>query len=363
MRDAIGGASICAGGSAISSSEVDLGGQGLAIYAFDGLTSSYWVSDTGPAQWIGYHFASSVEIVEIALHEPGGDPGNPTTLSLEYSDDGSAWTAADTWSGAAWASDGWQAFTRAAVSYTAAAAGTPRRPSGALVAAHYPPHFAAAAGTPRRPSGALSATHYPPRFAAAAGSPRRPSGALVAAHAFAVPPHVLRTTYTLTLTGGADSLPDLPLPLANWQAVARLAGSTYLTCTVPFAPAIEAGVNARAHGTLIVRQHLHYADRVLSADLVAAPWDAAPRIDVGARSASITLSGYAPEVVRAAKSTSVRGVSYRRSDGSGVTLRCAIDLLAAPGDTVDYGGDMLLADQITYICTPGAEWMEIQANG
>lgn len=361
MRDAIGGASICAGGSAISSSEVDLGGQGLAIYAFDGLTSSYWVSDTGPAQWIGYHFASSVEIVEIALHEPGGDPGNPTTLSLEYSDDGSAWTAADTWSGAAWASDGWQAFTRAAVSYTAAAAGTPRRPSGALVAAHYPPHFAAAAGTPRRPSGALSATHYPPRFAAAAGSPRRPSGALVAAHTFRPPPHLLRTSYALILTGAEDGTTDIDLPLISWQAVASLDGQTVVQCVVPYSPAIAAQLAARPAGTLRIDQRLHYGGEVLSGTIVSAPWDGAPRTDRGGRSQSITLQGRADAGPSAAKLVRLSGVQYLRIDDSGATVRAAIDFFAAPGDALDYGDGTLIASRVTWICTPALSWME--ANG
>ena len=192
--------------------------------------------------------------------------------------------------------------------------------------------------------------------------PRRPSGAVAVTHTFAPPPHVLATRYSLTLTGAADGLPDAALPLANWQAVARLVGSTYLTCTVPFSPAVEAAILARPHGTLIVRQHLIYASETITAEIVAAPWDAAPRIDEGGRSASITLAGLAPQPARAPKSVALRGVSYRRLDG-GVTVRSAIDLFAAPGDTLDYGDGDLVADQITYICTPGAEWMEARSDG
>ena len=192
--------------------------------------------------------------------------------------------------------------------------------------------------------------------------PRRPSGAVAVTHTFAPPPHVLATRYSLTLTGAADGLPDAALPLANWQSVARLVGSTYLTCTVPLSSAVEAAILARPHGTLIVRQHLIYASETITAEIVAAPWDAAPRIDEGGRSASITLAGLAPQPARAPKSVTLRGVSYRRLDG-GVTVRSAIDLFAAPGDTLDYGDGDLVADQITYICTPGAEWMEARSNG
>ena len=209
-------------------------------------------------------------------------------------------------------------------------------------------------------AGQITLTNAPLQAGGATLGPLAAAGALAISRP--IPPHVLATRYSLTLTGAADGLPDVALPLANWQAVARLVGSTYLTCTVPFSSAIEAAILARPHGTLIVRQHLIYASETITAEIVAAPWDAAPRIDEGGRSASITLAGLAPQPARAPKSVTLRGVSYRRLDG-GVTVRSAIDLFAAPGDTLDYGDGDLVADQITYICTPGAEWMEARSDG
>ena len=209
-------------------------------------------------------------------------------------------------------------------------------------------------------AGTITLTNAPLQAGSATLGPLTAAGALAISRP--IPPHVLATRYSLTLTGAADGLPDAALPLANWQSVARLVGSTYLTCTVPLSSAIEAAILARPHGTLIVRQHLIYASETITAEIVAAPWDAAPRIDEGGRSASITLAGLAPQPARAPKSVALRGVSYRRLDG-GVTVRSAIDLFAAPGDTLDYGDGDLVADQITYICTPGAEWMEARSDG
>ncbi|TXH48387.1 MAG: hypothetical protein E6Q97_24920, partial [Desulfurellales bacterium] len=209
-------------------------------------------------------------------------------------------------------------------------------------------------------AGTITLTNAPLQAGSATLGPLTAAGALAISRP--IPPHVLATRYSLTLTGAADGLPDAALPLANWQSVARLVGSTYLTCTVPLSSAIEAAILARPHGTLIVRQHLIYASETITAEIVAAPWDAAPRIDEGGRSASITLAGLAPQPARAPKSVALRGVSYRRLD-SGVTVRSAIDLFAAPGDTLDYGDGDLVADQITYICTPGAEWMEARSDG
>lgn len=209
-------------------------------------------------------------------------------------------------------------------------------------------------------AGQITLTNAPLQAGFASIGPLTAVGALAISRP--IPPHVLATRYSLTLTGAADGLPDAALPLANWQAVARLVGSTYLTCTVPLSSAVEAAILARPHGTLIVRQHLIYASETITAEIVAAPWDAAPRIDEGGRSASITLAGLAPQPARAPKSVALRGVSYRRLDG-GATVRSAIDLYAAPGDTLDYGDGDLVADQIAYICTPGAEWMEARSDG
>ena len=347
FRGTIGGATLCTGGTAFADSYYTSGTYGplTADKAFDGTNAiaNSWISnETSLPHHVGYVFAAPVDIAEIAISWPPGYGANneqPKGVSLQGSNDGgSTWTTIQSWTLATFTSGETKTLTV------------------------IPDITAAAAGTPRRPSGAVAARHAPPGFAAAAGMPRRPSGAVAVTHTFAPPPHVLATRYSLTLTGAADGLPDAALPLANWQAVARLVGSTYLTCTVPFSPAVEAAILARPHGTLIVRQHLIYASETITAEIVAAPWDAAPRIDEGGRSASVTLAGLAPQPARAPKSVTLRGVSYRRLDG-GVTVRSAIDLFAAPGDTLDYGDGDLVADQITYICTPGAEWMEARSDG
>lgn len=358
MRESVGGASVCTGGAIIASSEVDLGGNGRASEAYDGSLFTYWVSELSPPQWIGYHFASAKEIVEIAIHNPADDPGNPEALSLEYSDDGIGWTSADNWSGAAWPTAGWQVFTRSAISYGATAAGTPRRPSGASAAHHAPPIAASAAGAPRRPSGSASARYAPPAFAAAAGAPRRPSGSARASHTFRPPPHLLRTSYTLTLA--LDGLPDLPVPLATWQAVAQSEAATVLTCTAPYSAQLAAALASYTGATLRIDQHLHYTDRTLSGTIVSVPWDGAPRIDRGGRSQTVTLQGrqFPAGTAPPAKLVRLSGVQYVRDDDTGRSVRAGIDFFAAPGDTLDYGDGVVVPDRITYVCSPGLAWME-----
>lgn len=73
-------------------------GTQTASLAFDGSTSTYWqaTTNTGTLQ---YQFASAVDIASYQV-SARGDASNPTqapkTWTLQYSDDGSTWTTADT---------------------------------------------------------------------------------------------------------------------------------------------------------------------------------------------------------------------------------------------------------------------------
>ena len=338
MRATVGGANQCAGGVASASSTYI---TSSAAEAFDGDIENEWGSDGPLPDWIKYQFPSAVDVSEIAIYGDGsGIAQPPTDFALQFSDDDSGWTTAVNWSGVTWPTPGWQYF-----SYS----------SGATVSA-------ALAGAVRRAVGSGAVTYTPPaRQAALAGAVRRAVGSASAAHTFRPPPHLLRTSYALILTGAEDGTTDIDLPLISWQAVASLDGQTVVQCVVPYSPAIAAQLAARPAGTLRIDQRLHYGGEVLSGTIVSAPWDGAPRTDRGGRSQSITLQGRADAGPSAAKLVRLSGVQYLRIDDSGATVRAAIDFFAAPGDALDYGDGTLIASRVTWICTPALSWME--ANG
>lgn len=389
FRGTIGGATLCTGGTAFADSYYTSGTYGplTADKAFDGTNAiaNSWISNvTSLPHHVGYIFAAPVDIAEIAISWPPGYGANneqPKGVSLQGSNDGgSTWTTIQSLTLATFTSGETKTLT-VIPDITAAAAGTPRRPSGAVAARHAPPGFAAAAGMPRRPSGASAAHHAPPiaasaagaprrpsgsasaryappAFAAAAGAPRRPSGAARASHTFRPPPHLLRTSYTLTLT--RSGLPDLLVPLATWQAVAQSEAATVLTCTAPYSTQLAADLADYTGATLRIDQHLHYTDRTLSGVVVSVPWDGAPRIDRGGRSQTVTLQGrqFPTGEAPPAKLVRLDGVQYVRTDDAGRSVRAAIDFFAAPGDTLDYGDGTIAPDRITYVCSPGLAWME-----
>lgn len=93
-----GGTDLCTGGSAIKSSQYDggtpyFGAQNL----FDRNTSTGYAAIGAYGQWVGYHFASPVEVDKVRLRASGNAPEkNPRGFLVEYSDDGSTWiTLAD----------------------------------------------------------------------------------------------------------------------------------------------------------------------------------------------------------------------------------------------------------------------------
>ena len=105
MKTVAGGADVCTGGTAISSSDFSAGNN--AAKAFDNILTTCWVANTTAPAWIGYQFASAVDIVEYTVLARSDNATNyiytPVNWTFEWSDDGISWTVADTRvSGHAW---------------------------------------------------------------------------------------------------------------------------------------------------------------------------------------------------------------------------------------------------------------------
>lgn len=108
MRTVIGGAQAATGGTAISSY---VNGGYPPANAFDGNFGNATYSNA--VMWVGYDFGAgnAKRIVEMALTNSfsagfSGIDSSPGTYTLEYSDDGTAWTVAKTITGDTWSSFG-----------------------------------------------------------------------------------------------------------------------------------------------------------------------------------------------------------------------------------------------------------------
>lgn len=105
FRATVGGASLCAGGSPVFSAQAGTGtADGAAGNAFDGTPNTRWYcSGLG---WIGYHLPSSSVVHEVMLQSPnftgGGYVNTPRQFTIDWSDDGIAWTTAGTYTTPTW---------------------------------------------------------------------------------------------------------------------------------------------------------------------------------------------------------------------------------------------------------------------
>ena len=98
MYDA-GGSSLCSGGTATASSHNDAGQD--APSAFDSSDATEWYS-LSATSWIRYQFASPVDVATV-WYMWGENPNEgPTAFTVQYSDDGSSWTTAASFSGVSW---------------------------------------------------------------------------------------------------------------------------------------------------------------------------------------------------------------------------------------------------------------------
>lgn len=104
FRATAGGASLCTGGTPISSS--DFSGR-PASNAFDGSGATIWSSNTGPPMYLGYALASPSVVAQIrilAMNDATFYQQSPTAFLLQCCSDvlGRAWVDAKTFSGVTW---------------------------------------------------------------------------------------------------------------------------------------------------------------------------------------------------------------------------------------------------------------------
>lgn len=93
IRATSGGANQCSGGSPSASGQYD--STYSAEKAFDGVASTMWAKPGVSGSWLAYQFAAPVECTQIAIKSDNWSFGGnvaPLSFTVQYSDDGVAWT-------------------------------------------------------------------------------------------------------------------------------------------------------------------------------------------------------------------------------------------------------------------------------
>lgn len=93
FRQTAGVTSVPSGGAPLYSSQnPNNNPDNLAAAAFDGSYSTKWTSNGNVPQYLGYHFASPIYVAEVSIRDSHASYA-PKDFTIEYSDDGSIWTA------------------------------------------------------------------------------------------------------------------------------------------------------------------------------------------------------------------------------------------------------------------------------
>lgn len=113
LRETGGGPDVTSGGTASASSQ-----NYPPANAFDGVTGNLWQSSAAAPQWIAYDFGSGVakDITEFVWSSTPTPGQQPSSMQLEWSDDGAAWNLAFAHTSvAAWSADEIRIFSSSAV--------------------------------------------------------------------------------------------------------------------------------------------------------------------------------------------------------------------------------------------------------
>jgi hypothetical protein len=167
------------------------------------------------------------------------------------------------------------------------------------------------------------------------------------------------TTYTLTLTGEADSTTDLTLPMASFSSRLRSGNTSYLQVSVPNARAYAAEIAARPNGELVVERGLRWSDGAVEVSEIARGTLSRIDIDTGARSSTASLQAGGTTTNSAPKTVALAGVSYKANSNGSRRVRSSIDNTLRPGDTATYDGETMVVGDLVHVVSSRQGYMEL----
>ena len=398
LRDQVDGPDRCGSGMALCSA-ADEGFP--AAEAFDNEYDTSWKTTGAATAWLGYDFGvgNAYAIVDFVIGTSYTyTTATPGAWVLEWSDDGSAWTELADWQPAPpgdWSLDPY-AYRRQVVagaywipSSTGLWWDTSDPPRVPTTVATVPGATLGWSGTVGfgpvvrpLPGATLPLTPYAstlgPLVLTLPGARLPVSTPVLGWRDFEFPETRLRWTkytplsawelpvgkcpvYFLTLTGAADSLDDVTMPMASFDARVKSGDPSYLQAVVPDAYTYAAAILARINGDLTVRRgYLQDNGDYLTAEIARVHLDTVAD-DRGPMSASVSLSGTRQDTNTAPKSLNLYGVTYRHAGTGARRVRCTPDTFLRAGDTAVFPelDESMEVGSIAYTVSPGREQMEL----
>lgn len=164
--------------------------------------------------------------------------------------------------------------------------------------------------------------------------------------------------YYLTLTGDADGLSDLIVPMASFQTRRRDGDPTFMAAVIPGISYYDAIV-ARSSGELVIDMAYQLNGAIAyQEELVRVEYENI-RYYQGGRNQSLIVEGHKTESFTP-KGIDLKGVTYKAIDNGLTRFRCAApEMFVNPGDTAKYGGDEIIVAEMVMSVSPDLASMEL----
>lgn len=169
--------------------------------------------------------------------------------------------------------------------------------------------------------------------------------------------------YYFTLTGAADNVEDVEIPISSLQARKRTGESTYLSVVIPYLASFAELIAERSSGAMIVELAYNIdgqesiREQIIAVDLEDIS------IAEGAENRSIVLSGHRTQNFPAQITTLYNPIYKQTENGRRIFRFARCDLYLNPGDTAIIGDDSFTVDYVTYTVSDGYKSMEIREIG
>ena len=165
--------------------------------------------------------------------------------------------------------------------------------------------------------------------------------------------------YYFILTGAADSLEDVTIPISSFQARRNYTSPTYLSVIIKDLTYADA-ISARSNGDMQIKMEYEVNGVVEQSSIMIEVDLEDISVNEGASNASIGLVGHRIEGY-APKSILLENIVYGTLKDGKYQYRCSIpNLYLSPGDTVTADGNEFTVDKISYIVSPKSQMMYVK---
>jgi hypothetical protein len=183
------------------------------------------------------------------------------------------------------------------------------------------------------------------------------TGAILATPVYPIILTGAKRIYLFTLTGEADGVDDIIIPIRSFQSRIKSGDPTYLSVVIPGTEYASA-INDRLNGDLVIYMGYQDEDEILLTEIVSRVLFENITIYEGTTNKSITLDGHKTETWMP-KTVSLEDASYYNLTKGKLRYRCKPDLYLRPSDTANINDDSFTVESITYSVSAELETYEV----